>query len=58
MEKGLIINLWKRGFTINKIANEYVKKYNKTIREEKKISKIEAKIIVEHIIFNYQVNQR
>lgn len=56
MEESLIIDLWKKGFTINKIANEYVKKYNRTFREEKKINKIEAKMIVEHIIFNYQVN--
>lgn len=57
MSNEMIIKLWKIGFTVQQVANEYMTKHNKNLKEnEKRINKKQAQKYVEPIIFNYQVN--
>lgn len=57
MSNEMIINLWKMGLTVQQVANEYMTKHNKKLKNgEKKINKLQAQEYVEPIIFNYQTN--
>lgn len=57
MEDKLVIDLWRRGLTVQQVAKEYMIKYNKKLKSgEKKITKIQAQMYVEPIIFKYQTN--
>lgn len=57
MEDKIIIDLWKRGLTVQQVAREYMTKYNKKLKsDEKKINKLQAQRHVEPIIFKYQAS--
>lgn len=57
MSNEMIIKLWKTGLTVQQVANEYMTKHNKNLKEnEKRINKKQAQEYVEPIIFDYQVN--
>lgn len=57
MEEKTIIDLWKRGLTVQQVTREYMNSYNKKLKNgEKKINKLQAQRHVEPIIFKYQVN--
>ena len=57
MEDKLVIDLWRRGLTVQQVAKEYMIKYNKNLKSgEKKITKIQAQMYVEPIIFKYHTN--
>lgn len=57
MSNEMIIKLWKIGLTVQQVANEYMTKHNKNLKEnEKRINKKQAQEYVEPIIFDYQVN--
>ena len=52
MDKDVIINKWRIGFTVKQISKYYMVQSNK--KTEKKITLREAQAYVEPIIFNYQ----
>lgn len=51
MDKDVIINKWRIGFTVKQISKYYMVQSNK---KQKKITLREAQAYVEPIIFNYQ----
>ena len=57
MEEKLIIELWRKGLTVQQVSREYMNSYNKKIKSgQKRITKIQAQMYVEPIIFKYQTN--
>lgn len=57
MEEKLIIDLWRKGLTVQQVSREYMNSYNKKIKSgQKRITKIQAQMYVEPIIFKYQTN--
>lgn len=57
MEEKLIIELWRSGLTVQQVSREYMNSYNKKIKSgQKRITKIQAQMYVEPIIFKYQTN--
>lgn len=57
MEEETIIDLWKKGLTVQQVSKEYMNNFNKKLKSgEKKITKIQAQMYVEPIIFKYQTN--
>lgn len=57
MEEKLIIELWRNGLTVQQVSREYMNSYNKKIKSgQKRITKIQAQMYVEPIIFKYQTN--
>lgn len=55
MEDKLIVELWRKGLTVQQVTREYMNSFNKKLKsEEKKITKIQAQRHVEPIIFKYQ----
>lgn len=55
MEDKLIIDLWRKGLTVQQVAKEYMNSFNKKLKnKEKKMNKIQAQRHVEPIIFKYQ----
>lgn len=57
MEEKLIIELWRSGLTVQQVSRKYMNSYNKKIKSrQKRITKIQAQMYVEPIIFKYQTN--
>lgn len=57
MEENLIIDLWRKGLTVQQVSREYMNSYNKKIKsEQKRITNIQEQMYVEPIIFKYQTN--
>ena len=57
MEERQVIDLWKKGLTVQQVSKEYMNKYNKNLKKGiKKINRIEAQKYVEPIIYKYQTN--
>lgn len=57
MEEKLIIDLWRKGLTVQQVSREYMNSYNKKIKSgQKRVTKIQAQMYVEPIIFKYQTN--
>ena len=57
MEEKLIIDLWRKGLTVQQVSREYMNSYNKKIKSgQKRITKTQAQMYVEPIIFKYQTN--
>lgn len=57
MEDKLIIDLWRKGLTVQQVAKEYMNSFNKKLKnKEKKMNKIQAQRHVEPIIFKYQTS--
>lgn len=57
MEDKLIIDLWRKGLTVQQVAKEYMNSFNKKLKSgQKKMTKIQAQMHVEPIIFKYQTN--
>ena len=57
MEDKLIIDLWKRGFTVQQVSKQYMEKFNKTLKTgQKRINELQAQQYVEPIIFKYQTS--
>lgn len=57
MKERQVIDLWKKGLTVQQVSKEYMNKYNKNLKKGiKKINRIEAQKYVEPIIYKYQTN--
>lgn len=57
MEDKLIIDLWKKGFTVQQVSKQYMEKFNKTLKTgQKRINKLQAQQHIEPIIFKYQTS--
>ena len=57
MEDKLIIDLWRKGLTVQQVAREYMNTFNRNLKSgQKKITKIQAQMHVEPIIFKYQTS--
>lgn len=57
MEERQVIDLWKKGLTVQQVSQEYMNKYNKNLKKGiKKIDRIETQKYVEPIIYEYQTN--
>lgn len=57
MEDKLIIDLWKKGFTVQQVSKQYMEKFNKTLKTgQKRINELQAQQHIEPIIFKYQTS--
>lgn len=55
MDNKSIIDLWRKGYTVQQVSREYMNSFNKKLKsEEKKLTLLQAQKHVEPVIFKYQ----